>query len=158
MLNLAPAGTVDTTEALPVKISKYIDYYMSLLAAPRNKTVLIVEDDPDSRLILEEIVKFYDPEIKCWWATSEEEGARLLKDKQCDLVLADYFLEGPNTGLDLCHKVKAFYPDTQCAVISGLEKEEFEKICGRETTRPFFFQKPISSAQITTYLNDVFGD
>jgi CheY-like chemotaxis protein len=113
--------------------------------------VFVVEDDLELITVIDKVLKSIDPEIQIDWATSAEEAVFKLRQKTSGggskpyhLIIADIFLEGDATGLDLWNLCQQTYPEIPLVVTSGLSVEKFISTLGRDTICPPFLQKPFA--------------
>jgi DNA-binding response OmpR family regulator len=128
------------------------------------KSVLVVEDDPWIRPVLEGVVASIDPSIRVDWFESAEEALVALEARKrdpvmgpYDLVIADIFLEGPGTGLDLWRECEHRFGETPIVVISSLPKERFELAMERDESIPPFLEKPFSLEEARMLLDGYLG-
>ena len=83
--------------------------------------ILVVDDDPKSRNILERLLTLTDYEVEI--VKSGEEAVKRLKRSEFNLVLTDLDMPGMD-GLALLSHVKSQYPDVPVIVVTGLVSEE----------------------------------
>ena len=86
-----------------------------------NGRILVVDDDPKSRNILERLLTLTDYEVEI--VKSGEEAVKRLKRSEFNLVLTDLDMPGMD-GLELLSHVKSQYPDVPVIVVTGLVSEE----------------------------------
>lgn len=116
------------------------------LGFKERRKFLVVEDDCAAQPIWEKIIKLVDPKALIFWATTEEGAERLIEDREkygdtFDFVIADIFLAGPKTGIDLW---KRFGNDTlPFLFISSITENKFVELIGRQRDRyPLLIRKP----------------
>ncbi len=85
--------------------------------APKNKTILIVEDEPDLNGVMVEELK--DRGYDCWGVGNGAAAMRELEQNEFDLIVSDQMMPEGMTGLDLCKKVRAKGYRGKFVVISG---------------------------------------
>ena len=120
----------------------------------RNKhgpKVYIVEDDLELSTVLDRILWSIDPNIQMNWTTSAEEAMHHLKEvrhkadgKPYDLIIADIFLDGPATGVDLWRLSKQYLPKVPLVLTSALSAEKFLASVDCFEICPPFLAKPFS--------------
>ncbi len=154
-------GTQDILKLGPNMSSEfndYLEFYSEVLQGEAVKKVIIVEDDAFSQKILENTIYAYNPDLYCFFAKNEEETLNILEHYKCQLVIADYFLEGNKTGLDVCNDVRELYPDTKCIIVSKIGREQFKELAGRSLmSPPPFIEKPVKINLMQEMLNVIFG-
>jgi response regulator of citrate/malate metabolism len=147
----------EPTEHVNPEFNQYMDYYIQLLRLDSKGKVLIVEDDPLSYKILERAVHEFSPHIKCLSATSAEQAWKIVNRTKIDAIIADYFLEGMGTGLDLCEQIQKEYSNIKCVIVSSLKIDQFQKISQRSPVHPDFLEKPVPAKSIKHYLLSIYG-
>ena len=112
---------------------------------------LIIEDDISLTNLLTTVLEEIAPNISIDWATSGEEAEHYLEKEgelfgTCpyDLIIADIFLEGNVTGLDIWKLCDRKYPDTNILVNSSLQAEKFMSCLKNEYACPQYLPKPFS--------------
>jgi len=140
------------------EFNQYMEYYMDMIRMKSKGCVLIVEDDEFCRYIIENSVKEYSKDIKIFTCASVEVALAILKDNPCDLVISDYYLEGDDNGLELCHKIVGLYPKTKCLMMSSMNFPQYQKVVAKSDTTPEFMEKPIKPSLIKKYLTSFFEE
>lgn len=138
------------------EFNQYMDYYIRSIK--NYKKVLIVEDDALSFKVIQSFIKDYDDNVQCFYASNETDALDIINVFHCDLVIADYFIEGTKTGLDVCNRIQDDYPDIKCSIVSSLKYYQFQELLKYSQTEPVFFEKPISKNKILHFLDEVYGD
>jgi DNA-binding response OmpR family regulator len=114
----------------------------------REKLVLIVEDDLTLRPLWERAFKSKGLDIKVDWATSMEEAERLIRHRfkykaPYQLVVADIFLEGQGSGIDLWNRYGEEAMDF--VFVSALPISKYEFLMSLNYGCPLYLKKPLSS-------------
>ncbi|MBL3657582.1 sigma-54-dependent transcriptional regulator [Fulvivirga sediminis] len=78
--------------------------------------ILIIDDDNDICLLLNKFLTKKNYEVD--YATTGEEGIRILKKKTFDLVISDYRLPDED-GISILRKIKIISPETAVIIITG---------------------------------------
>ena len=86
----------------------------------KGKTILIIDDDPIIRHLLESI--FSQVEAKTLSASSGTEGLRLLFDHKPDLIILDIMMPG-KSGLEICVQIREM-TTTPIIMLTSLNTEE----------------------------------
>jgi len=114
--------------------------------------VLIVDDDPDTRFLLEGILRQEGFETLC--AEDGQKALALLEQQHFDLVLTDRKMSGLD-GLALISEIWKLHPDIGTAMISGFRGPETESLCTDPRVLAYF-EKPIYDLrQVAVHLKDV---
>jgi response regulator of citrate/malate metabolism len=122
--------------------------------------VLIVEDDLALSNLLCEVIETFSPDAEIHMATSGEEAEYHLEreadmgNPPYDLVVADIFLEGEITGLDVWKTCDLNHPDTNILVTSSLPVEKFKSYLKNEDSCPPYLPKPFSLEECMATIHD----
>lgn len=114
--------------------------------------ILVVEDDSSMMPLLQKAILDVRPNAEIYTAISLEEAFTILiknsdiaQKKPYSLIVADIFLEGSGTGLDLWRVLCATYPLIPFLVISSLPEEKVLEAVGEDEKRNLIFlKKPFS--------------
>ncbi len=130
------------------------------------KRVLIVEDDLGMKLMLEQIVRSASPEAIITASDSEEGASRLLEEgaslrDNFDFVIADIFLAGEGTGIDLWRKYR--HQETPFVFASVAERTAFDRMVATDAggteavfeRLPAFLQKPLDPMECVKVLRSL---
>src|SRR5207249_9435247 len=95
-------------------------------AMSRPLRVLIIEDNPDDRALIQRELKREHADLRMTSILNATDFDRALEeDEAYDLVLTDYQLLWTN-GLAILHTVKSRYPDCTVIMFTGTASEEFD--------------------------------
>lgn len=116
--------------------------------------VLVLEDDLELSAVIEHVLRSIDSNLSLDWATSAE-GAivqltrNLKTHAECgyDLIVADIFLDGKSTGLDVWRTCQDLFPETPIIVTSALSLDRFFSTLGHHSISPPYLQKPFTARE-----------
>lgn len=135
----------------------------SLAKARPIHRVLIVEDDLDLLTILETVLQSIDPEVELDWATSADNALVQLQDCEkrppdyrYDLIVADIFLSGEATGIDLWNKCHEVCPEVPVVIMSSLPMHKYLAILGKQAISPPFLAKPLVLGECKQLFREMF--
>ena len=123
---------------------------------PRSKArrVLVVEDDLALTTVIDQVLYTIDPDIECDWVSSAELAAAKIKemlerstDRPYDLVLADIFLEGNKSGLELWEFCREQFPDMPIVLTSAMPVDRFLSSIGKNLICPPYLPKPFRAGE-----------
>ncbi len=116
-----------------------------------HKSVYIVEDDIELSSVMDRVLKTIDPKVNLDWCTSAEEAIEKIHGawsrgiaKPYDLIIADVFLDGSQSGLDFWNLCKREFPTIPVILTSASPLEKFFPPNVDLTERPILLQKPFS--------------
>jgi response regulator of citrate/malate metabolism len=158
-LDEAHSFQINPTDLFPnvsEEFNQYSNYFLQLIRADSIGNILIVDDDSTCASFIQDVAQNFSLKLRCFSASSEAEALQILKFVHCDLVIADYYLEGVETGLDLCRKIKILYPEITCLMISCIDPESYQGMAFDSEVQPEFMQKPLTSDSIQHYLASYF--
>lgn len=119
-------------------------------SAPR---VLIVEDDEVARELLVRQIRRFDPSLMVLTASNTDEAAQIMASHPPDLLIADYYLEGDQTAVDLLRAAeKGSRPVTDALVISTGAPLPALFAAEREGLRIKFVKKPVDRFLLYRFL------
>jgi DNA-binding response OmpR family regulator len=110
---------------------------------PARHRVLVVEDDPDIRELLVQVVRPLDVEV--FEAASGEEALELVRSEDPDLVTLDLGLPGLD-GMETCRRLRGF-SDAYVVMITGRD-DEVDQLVGLEVGADDYLAKPISPREV----------
>lgn len=117
-------------------------------ASNQPERILVVEDDTSMMPLLQKAILDVRPQAEIFTAISLEEAFTILiknsdiaQKKPYSLIVADIFLEGSGTGLDLWRVLCATYPLIPFLVISSLPEEKVLEAVGEEEKKNLLFLK-----------------
>jgi signal transduction histidine kinase len=114
--------------------------------------VLIVEDEPDMRRYLVDILR---TEYRVLQARSGSEGLRLALERGPDLVLLDLMLPEMD-GVEVCRRIREHDPDRrQKIMLLTARVDEQAKLTALEQGADDFLTKPFSSVEVKTRLRNL---
>jgi two-component system phosphate regulon response regulator PhoB len=122
------------------------------LGMPR---VLVIEDDPDVRELLQGALASAGYEVRT--ATGGLEGLRLAKERWPDVVLLDLMLPDIG-GTTVCRQLK-FDPATSASrvIIVSARREEIDRVVGFELGADDYVVKPFSLRELMLRVRAVMG-
>jgi signal transduction histidine kinase len=114
--------------------------------------VLVVEDEPDMRRYLAELL---EPDYSVLQARSGPEGLHLVREHAPDLVLLDLMLPEID-GLEVCRRIRSDTDLRQPKVMLLTARvDERPKLCALEQGADDFLTKPFSSVEVKTRLRNL---
>ena len=114
------------------------------------KQVLIIDDDPHIREILEDYLKFEG--FSVFAAEDTEKGYQLLKSQAIDILILDIMLPDEN-GWEFCQRIR---PDFELPIIFLSAKDEAaDKITGLELGADDYITKPFSPREVVARIKAV---
>lgn len=108
------------------------------------KHVLIIEDDPDIRSLLELHLKDIPCQVQS--ASHGNEGFALARDTSYELIVLDLMLPGMD-GLEICRKLRALDIHTPILMLTA-KAEEFDKVMGLESGADDYLTKPFGIREL----------
>jgi DNA-binding response OmpR family regulator len=114
-----------------------------------NKKILIVDDEPHIRLLLEQTLEdLEDSGVDFLIAENGEEALSLIKDEKPDLVFLDVMMPKMN-GFDVAKTVKLEWNLSDIYIVILTAKgQEYDKEKGREMGADLYVTKPFNPDEI----------
>jgi two-component system, OmpR family, alkaline phosphatase synthesis response regulator PhoP len=123
-----------------------------------NQKILIVDDEPHIRALLEQTLEdFEDEGVEILTAKDGEEGLDIIKAERPALVFLDVMMPRKN-GFDVCETVKHTWNfDDVYIVMLTAKGQEFDKKKGLEVGADTYMTKPFDPDEIIAKAADVLG-
>jgi len=115
--------------------------------------ILIIDDDPDYRQILKEIVEAKGHTV--YEAAGADEGMKVYLAERIDLVISDLVMPEKN-GLELLKEMKIVRPDALFIIITGYPTVETTVQAIKEGAYDYLL-KPVDTGHLTGVLNRALG-
>ncbi len=114
-----------------------------------NKKILIVDDEPHIRLLLEQTLEDLEDEgVELLTADNGEEALNTIREEKPDLVFLDVMMPKMN-GFDVCNAVKNELSLRNVYIIMLTAKgQEFDKLKGREAGADLYMTKPFDPDEV----------
>lgn len=117
---------------------------------PSSKTVLTVEDDPDTRQAVHQ--HFVDRGFRSLVAANGSEALRLIEsDLYIDLLVADFVLPGAN-GRSIVKVAEFYRPEIKVIVITGQPRSSIPAELQSQ-----LLEKPFSTVDLDRLVNAIFS-
>ncbi|OGW33137.1 MAG: two-component system response regulator [Nitrospirae bacterium GWC2_42_7] len=122
------------------------------------KKVLIVDDEPHIRLLLEQTLEdFEDEGVEIFSASDGLEALELIKSEKPDLIFLDVMMPKMN-GFDVCNTVKNDLKLSNIYIVMLTAKgQEFDKKKGIESGADIYMTKPFNPDEIVSKASEVLG-
>ncbi len=122
------------------------------------KKILIIDDEPHIRALLEQTLEdFEDEDVEILTATNGQEGFEMIEEEHPDLVFLDVMMPKMN-GFDVCQKVKKeLQLDDVYIVMLTAKGQEFDKKKGLEVGADMYMTKPFDPDAIIEKAEAVLG-
>lgn len=140
--------TLDSLSIQPELLTRVAEYH-----------VLIMEDDITFKPFWHKAISQVLPNAHIDWVASEEAAERRVKKmtvdgKKYDIIIADIFLAGRKTGIDLWTRFSEVADEF--LFVSSLSEEKFNKLIQAiEFSYPVYLQKPLRLADCVDMLKQL---
>ncbi|WP_445634970.1 histidine kinase [Nostoc sp. DSM 114161] len=127
------------------------------LAIPQNKTILLVEDEQNTGIVLKDYLQTISYEVK--WVNSNDDFLKQVQILKPDLILLDVQLVGDASGWDLLNilRQEPYLQDLQ-VIIMGFGELSEEKISLVQAGANDYLVKPIRVFQLESMLMQYLGE
>ena len=142
----ADEGLPDRNEREPANVGSFLG---------RGQRILLVEDEPEVRLLTEKMLTNHGYNVSSFGTASEALAAFKQEEGRFDLVVSDVVLSD-GRGPDLLLKLKSLNPSVQVLLVTGYggDKEDWDLI--RKEGLPFLM-KPYTMTQLVQQVYDAFS-
>ena len=125
--------------------------------------ILVVEDNVSTVLFIQKAIFNVRPHAEIFSAVSLEEAFMILiKNIEIDelspyrLIIADIFLEGTRTGLDLWRVLRSTYPQIPILVVSSLTEDRVSSALQEDEKKYFIYlKKPFVMPELQSKIKEV---
>jgi two-component system, OmpR family, alkaline phosphatase synthesis response regulator PhoP len=119
--------------------------------------ILIVDDEPHIRLLLEQTLEdFEDKGVEILTSGNGKEALEIIKMKKPDIIYLDVMMPGIN-GYDVCYMVKHELKLNVFIVMLTAKGQEFDKKKGEQVGADIYMTKPFNPDTIIEKTSDVLG-
>jgi response regulator of citrate/malate metabolism len=123
------------------------------------RRILIVEDDHSCGALLRNMVHLIDGKASVDCVEDAEKATLLLAQensagRKYDLILADIYLAGKLTGVDMWGLHDEFFPDTPVIFTSSISESKFLAVIGPDAVPPPFLHKPLELIECQSMLRE----
>nr|WP_244963727.1 response regulator [Oceanidesulfovibrio marinus] len=134
------------------------DTYSGPVRTLANPTLLIVDDEPHIRMLLEEALEELEDEgVRILMAEDGAQGLETISREKPDLVFLDVMMPKMN-GFDVCTAVKKQLAlDNVFIVMLTAKGQEFDKVKGRESGTDIYMTKPFSPMDVLSLARKILG-
>ena len=112
--------------------------------------ILVIDDEESVRSVLSRVLSQVNHQVTV--AENGEEGIRLFKEKEFDIVLTDLGMPGMS-GWEVCRAIKKMSPRTPVGMITGWGMEVGQDKM-KEYELDFLISKPFNLSQILSVLDE----
>ena len=112
-------------------IKKQAENAKGYIKAVSNSIMLIVNDDPlDLKFMLTMIESHLNPKdnISMFTAKSYIEAKDIIDSKKLDMLITDFNLDSPETGVDVCQYMKEKQTESVCIIYSGIIGKKIKEL------------------------------
>ncbi|MDA8082152.1 MAG: response regulator [Nitrospiraceae bacterium] len=123
-----------------------------------SKKILIVDDEPHIRLLLEQTLEdFEDADVEILSAANGEDALEEIKKESPELVFLDVMMPKMN-GFDVCNAVKNELQMKGVYIVMLTAKgQEFDRQKGTEAGADLYMTKPFNPDEIIAKASEVLG-
>jgi response regulator of citrate/malate metabolism len=126
----------------------------------KTNRVFLVEDDPSCRALLRRLIHAVDPAATIHSEVTAEGAMKTIEKERSagrsfDLVIADIFLSGKETGLDLWRACVDQCRGAPLVVTSSLPLHQYFDLIGRNDHAPIYLPKPYEIESCRSVLKDL---
>ncbi len=121
-------------------------------------TILIVDDEPHIRILLEEALEdLENNDVSLQFAENGEEALRMIGELKPELVFLDVMMPKMN-GFEVCRKVKQElkFTDTHIVMLTA-KGQEYDRKRGEEAGANIYMTKPFNPIAVIRLAREVLG-
>lgn len=149
-----------TVGALSAGVSEYQDYlkrhFFNFERVLDKKSIIVAEEDPRIQKAMMDMIQNANQDAQCWVVDSVEEIEESLEERQCDLLIANYYQSEDEIDYEYWERVRARYPHMEVIILSHINDREYYDMLERLSSADPRATQPISS-RIRHFFENVFG-
>lgn len=120
---------IEQTMDLPVASKEYRDYlrkqFFNLEKLVNKKCIIVAEEDPRVQRVMQNLIREENRAAQCLFADSIEEIEDVLKENNCDLLVANYYTSEDEIDYEFWEKVRLEYPLMDVVILSHVNDREY---------------------------------
>ncbi len=89
------------------------------------KNILLAEEDPRIQRAMQKMILEANQDAQCWIVDSVDEIGDLLDQKECDLLIANYYLSEDEIDYEFWEMVRGRYPRMEVIILSHVNDREY---------------------------------
>ncbi|AOY83427.1 response regulator [Moorena producens JHB] len=122
------------------------------------KKILIVDDEPYMRLLIEQTLEDLEDEgVELLTAEDGEDALEQVKSEQPNLVFLDLMMP-KMSGFDVCNQIKnVLYMNDIYVIMLTAKGQEFDKQKGKEVGTDMYLTKPFDPDQVLEKSQEILG-
>ncbi len=122
------------------------------------KKILIVDDEPYMRLLIEQTLEDLEDEgVELLTAEDGEDALEQVKSEQPNLVFLDLMMP-KMSGFDVCNQIKnVLYMNDVYVIMLTAKGQEFDKQKGKEVGTDMYLTKPFDPDQVLEKSQEILG-
>jgi DNA-binding NtrC family response regulator len=132
-------------------------YFFNFDRVYNKKNILLVEEDPRIQRAMQKMIREANQEAQFWIADSVDEILDTLDKKECDLLIANYYLSEDEIDYEFWEVIRARFPLMDVIILSHVNDREYYEALEKMSqnvheghSRPF-------STKLKHFFEHVFG-
>lgn len=121
------------------------------------KNILLAEEDPRIQRAMQKMIQDANRDAQCWIVDSVEEVTDLLAERECDLLIANYYLSEDEIDYEFWETLRERFPQMEVMILSHVnDREYYEALEKMSRDDQEGLHQPFS-AKIKHFFEHVFG-
>lgn len=150
-----------TMAPVPLGQRNYQDYlkrhFFNFERVLNKKSILLAEEDPFIQKAMQNMIQEANKEAVCWAVTSIEEINRVLSEKLCDLLIANYYLSEDEIDYEFWERIHESYPHMEVIILSHVNDREYYEMLEKSGKAEESMDTRRFSSRIRNFFENVFG-
>jgi hypothetical protein len=121
------------------------------------KSILLAEEDPRIQRAMQKMILEANQSAQCWIVDSVDEISDLLDEKECDLLIANYYLSEDEIDYEFWEMVRGRYPHMEVIILSHVNDREYYEALVKMSREDHEGQHQPFSAKLKHFFEHVFG-
>ena len=121
------------------------------------KSILLAEEDPRIQRAMQKMIQEANQDAQCWIVDSVDEISDLLDEKECDLLIANYYLSEDEIDYEFWEVVRDRYPQMDVIILSHVNDREYYEALVKMSKEDHGGLHQRFSAKLKHFFEHVFG-
>lgn len=121
------------------------------------KSILLAEEDPFIQRAMQSMIQEANKEAVCWTVASIEDVSRVLSERLCDLLIANYYLSEDEIDYEFWERIHEAYPHMEVIILSHVNDREYYEMLEKSGKFEEGLDSRRFSSRIRTFFENVFG-
>jgi len=117
--------SIGRTSDSPVYKDYLEHHFFNFERVLNKKNILLAEEDPRIQRAMQKMILEANQDAQCWIVDSVDEVTDLLAEKDCDLLIANYYLSEDEIDYEFWETIRGRFPQMEVIILSHVNDREY---------------------------------